>query len=88
MGVFANVGRAAFVWLSLLGQPAFAGTFVYVSNAEDGDVGVYAMGPDGELKAGARAGSNAGDADGGEPGPALPLCGRALEAAFGDPVRY
>ena len=55
MGVFASVGRAALAWLSLVGQPAFAGTFVYVSNAEDGDVGVYAMGPDGELKAGARA---------------------------------
>jgi hypothetical protein len=39
MGVFASVGRAAFVWLFLLGQPAFAGTFIYVSNAEDGDVG-------------------------------------------------
>src|SRR6516165_6019025 len=55
MGVFASAGRAALAWLSLVGQPAFAGTFVYVSNAEDGDVGVYAMGPDGELKAGARA---------------------------------
>jgi 6-phosphogluconolactonase len=55
MGLFAIVGRAAFVWLSLLTVPAFAGTFVYVSNAEDGDVGVYAMGPDGELQPAAHA---------------------------------
>jgi len=41
--------------LSVLGSPACAGTFVYVSNAEDGDIGVYAMGPDGGLQAAARA---------------------------------
>ena len=28
-----------------------AATFVYVSNAEDGDIGVYAMKPDGALEA-------------------------------------
>jgi 6-phosphogluconolactonase len=36
-------------------MPASAGTFVYVSNAEDGDIGVYAMGSDGELQPIARA---------------------------------
>ena len=36
------------------GTPALAGTFVYVSNAEDGDIGTYSMKPDGELRPGAR----------------------------------
>ena len=31
-----------------------AGTFVYVSNAEDGDIGVYTLGPDGALTPGQR----------------------------------
>src|SRR5438309_11759602 len=30
-------------------------TYVYVSNAEDGDIGVYSLRPDGSLKAMARA---------------------------------
>jgi len=33
---------------------AFAGTFVYVSNADDEDIGLYAMQPDGSLKPGER----------------------------------
>ena len=38
---------------ALIGQgPARAGTFVYVSNAEDGDIGVYSVQADGSLKAG------------------------------------
>jgi 6-phosphogluconolactonase len=37
------------------GAPALAGTFVYVSNAEDGDISTYSMKPDGELQPGARA---------------------------------
>lgn len=36
------------------GSPALAATFVYVSNAEDGDIGVYAMKSDGTLSPGAR----------------------------------
>ena len=41
--------------VSLVGSmPALAGTFVYVSNAEDGDIGAYGMKPDGELRPGAR----------------------------------
>ncbi len=35
--------------------PAPAGTFVYVSNAEDGEIGVYSLQTDGSLKAGERA---------------------------------
>ena len=35
--------------------PALAATFVYVSNAEDGDIGVYRMQDSGELQPGARA---------------------------------
>ena len=37
------------------GAPALAATFVYVSNADDGDIGVYRMFDSGELQAGARA---------------------------------
>lgn len=37
------------------GAPALAGTFVYVSNADDGDIGIYSMQPDGALKQEARA---------------------------------
>ena len=36
------------------GTPAWAGTFVYVSNAEDGDIGTYRLQPDGALTPGAR----------------------------------
>ena len=34
---------------------ACAATFIYVSNAEDGDIGVYTLNPDGALQPGARA---------------------------------
>jgi 6-phosphogluconolactonase len=41
--------------LSLLGGvPALAGTFVYVSNAEDGDISTYSLKPGGELQVGPR----------------------------------
>jgi 6-phosphogluconolactonase len=41
---------------SLVGSaPGLAATFVYVSNAEDGDIGVYRMLDSGELQPGARA---------------------------------
>src|SRR5437870_694596 len=41
---------------SLVGSaPAPAATFVYVANAEDGDIGVYRLLDSGELKPGARA---------------------------------
>lgn len=36
------------------GMPAVAGTFVYVSNAEDGDISTYRMLPDGRLQPGSR----------------------------------
>ena len=36
------------------GTPALAGTFVYVSNAEDGDISTFTLKPDGELQAGDR----------------------------------
>src|SRR5882672_8825652 len=43
------------VLLSLASSaPALAGTFVYVSNAEDGDIGMYALQADGSLKSGER----------------------------------
>ena len=48
--------RIAIVALTaLIGHvPALAATFVYVSNAEDGDIGVYSVQADGSLKAGER----------------------------------
>src|SRR5262249_25684561 len=43
------------VLLSMVSSvPALAATFVYVSNAEDGDIGMYTLGPDGSLLAGPR----------------------------------
>ena len=41
--------------LSLISSgPTLAGTFVYVSNAEDGDIGLYTLQADGSLKPGQR----------------------------------
>jgi len=57
MTSFAKVIRGLIVTAlaSLIGSsPALGGTFVYVSNAEDGDIGTYSMKPDGELQPGAR----------------------------------
>ena len=56
MEIIANRAlRAAVAVLSLCALPAYAGTYVYVSNADDGDIGVYTLQADGELAAGARA---------------------------------
>ena len=38
----------------LFGTPALAATFVYVSNADDGEIGTYTLQPDGSLKPGQR----------------------------------
>jgi 6-phosphogluconolactonase len=40
--------------LSMASAPALAATFVYVSNAEDGNIGVYTLQADGSLAPGAR----------------------------------
>ena len=40
--------------LTMMSAPALAATFVYVSNADDGDIGIYTLQADGSLKAGAR----------------------------------
>jgi 6-phosphogluconolactonase len=40
--------------LLLWSVPALAATFVYVSNAEDGEIGMYTLASDGSLKAGPR----------------------------------
>src|ERR1700736_6122846 len=43
------------VLLSIVsGAPALAATFVYISNAEDGDIGMYTLQPDGSLQPGER----------------------------------
>src|SRR4030081_3385284 len=39
---------------SALSAPVLAGTFVYVSNAEDGDIGMYTLQADGSLQPGQR----------------------------------
>jgi 6-phosphogluconolactonase len=44
----------AAVLLSMASAPALAATFVYVSNAEDGTIGMYTLRADGSLEAGAR----------------------------------
>jgi 6-phosphogluconolactonase len=38
----------------VFGTPALAATFVYVSNADDGEIGTYSLQPDGSLKPGQR----------------------------------
>jgi 6-phosphogluconolactonase len=58
MKAFASLTRgiAVAAMASLAGSaPAWAATFVYVSNAEDGDIGVYRMQDSGELQPGAHA---------------------------------
>jgi len=40
--------------LTMMSAPALAATFVYVSNADDGDIGIYVLQADGSLKPGAR----------------------------------
>ena len=48
-------GIAVMAFASMIGgSPAAAGTFVYVSNAEDGDISVYTLQPDGTLTQGTR----------------------------------
>jgi len=47
-GIFLSAAMA-------IASTAQAGTFVYVSNAEDGNIGMYAMEPDGTLKPGEKA---------------------------------
>ncbi len=54
MDIYRNLTAAALLIL-LCSAPALAGTFVYVSSAEDGDIGVYSLQPDGSLQPGARA---------------------------------
>src|SRR5919199_3153033 len=49
-----NTAALAILATMVLGGPAFGATFVYVSNAEDGDIGTYTLQPDGSLKAGER----------------------------------
>jgi 6-phosphogluconolactonase len=57
MALFGKLPRllaAAALTSMIASAPALARTFVYVSNAEDGDIGLYRLMPDGELVAGAR----------------------------------
>ena len=49
-------GMTIIALTTLIGHaPALAGTFVYVSNADDGDIGVYSVQTDGSLKPSERA---------------------------------
>ena len=47
----AGIGLSALVTMAGVAQAA---TFVYVSNAEDGNIGTYTLGPDGTLQPGPR----------------------------------
>src|SRR5262245_2296622 len=50
-----NLARWAIITALLVsGSAVSAATFVYVSNAEDADIGMYTLQPDGSLKAGPR----------------------------------
>ena len=44
----------AFLLCMVFGTPALAATFVYVSNADDGEIGTYTLQRDGSLKPGQR----------------------------------
>src|SRR5437867_13119612 len=50
---FKAASAAALLSLVFSG-PMLAATFVYVSNAEDGDIGMYTLQPDGSLQPGER----------------------------------
>ena len=68
----------------MVAATAHAATYVYVSNAEDGNIGMYAMASDGTLKPGARV--QAGKLVmpmSRQPGQALPLCRGPHEALHG-----
>ena len=67
--------------------PVLAGTFVYVSNAEDGDIGMYTA-ASGRFAGTALQGDKARDADGGEPRQALPHRCRALQAVPGVQLQH
>jgi len=57
MSILKALGKGIIVmaFASMIGgAPASAGTFVYVSNAEDADISVYTLQPDGALTQGAR----------------------------------
>ena len=53
-GVLSMVLAASSLVSPGLAGPSLAATFVYVSNAEDGDIGIYALQADGSLKPGER----------------------------------
>jgi 6-phosphogluconolactonase len=57
MRAFATARRIAALGMAAMtaGGPALAATFVYVSNAEDGEIGVYRLLDSGELQRGASA---------------------------------
>jgi 6-phosphogluconolactonase len=53
MSSFKATATVAFLCL-FVSQPMLAATYVYVSNAEDGEIGLYMLQPDGTLQPGAR----------------------------------
>src|SRR5262249_51168841 len=53
-GATMQVAIIAVLLSMVSGVPALATTFVYVSNAEDGDIGMYTLQPDGSLHSGPR----------------------------------
>src|SRR5258706_11172730 len=54
MKPFSTFTKGIIAMSALASASALAGTFVYVSNAEDGEIGVYSMQADGALQPPAR----------------------------------
>src|SRR5439155_10865435 len=57
MKTFAILASGIMLTALMAPASAQAATFVYVSNAEDGDIGIYTLLPDGNLLPGARVGA-------------------------------
>lgn len=57
MKVLARLAVAVTLAFAVTAGIAHAATYVYVSNADDGDIGMYTMGSDGALTPGARVGA-------------------------------
>src|SRR5215216_1503299 len=53
-GITMRTWIAAIAAVLSWSAPAMSATYVYVSNAEDGDIGLYTLAPDGSLKPGQR----------------------------------
>ena len=84
-----NMKAIVAILLSMVfGSPALAATFVYVSNADDGEIGTYALQSRLSQNRTAHQGGKNRDADGGEPGQALPHRSSAFAALPGIKLQH